>query len=562
MLSGVQIRTKLIGGYVAVALVAIAIGITGIICQTSLESGTVTLYQNSTVPTGQLITMTATLQGMRLASRDIILNPDKQKYSTRVGELKAELAKESDQFEKTILSEATRKDFQEFKENQQKYEPYLDQIVALAAAGREKEATQVLSQPEAFRAASAVQDSFNRLRDDKLASAERRMRESQSLSARATTTMIGAIVVGLALALGFGWKLAGSITESVQRVMKALEALAAGDLNQSVEAGSEDEIGKMERSLGSVIASLTRTVTDIGVIAAEVASASQSISTASIEVSKGASAQAASAEEASSSMEQMVSNIKQNADNAQQTDRIASKSATDARNSGKSVLEAVSAMREIASKISIVEEIARQTNLLALNAAIEAARAGEHGKGFAVVAAEVRKLAERSQRAAAEINDLSASTVNVSAQAGGMLEKLVPDIQKTAELVQEITVACREQDTGAEQINTALQQLQTVIQQNASAAEEMASTTEQLSAQSDQLVAALAFFHTGNNSRSGALRTGVAKPARAIEGTAGEVPTPASQPASPPLKAMAAKAGVSLRLNEGRDDLDKDFERF
>ena len=152
----------------------------------------------------------------------------------------------------------------------------------------------------------------------------------------------------------------------------------------------------------------------------------------------------------------MVSNIKQNADNAQQTDKIANKSATDAQESGKSVVEAVTAMKEIASKISIIEEIARQTNLLALNAAIEAARAGEHGKGFAVVAAEVRKLAERSQKAAGEINQLSGTTVKVSEKAGEMLEKLVPDIQRTAELVQEITAASKEQDTGAEQINKAL----------------------------------------------------------------------------------------------------------
>ena len=187
-------------------------------------------------------------------------------------------------------------------------------------------------------------------------------------------------------------------------------------------------------------------------------------------------------------MEEMVSNIKQNADNAQQTDKIANKSARDAQESGKSVLEAVAAMKEIANKISIIEEIARQTNLLALNAAIEAARAGEHGKGFAVVAAEVRKLAERSQKAAGEINQLSGTTLRVSEKSGEMLDKLVPDIQRTAELVQEITAASKEQDTGAEQINKALQQLEQVIQQNASAAEEMASTTEELTGQSEQLV--------------------------------------------------------------------------
>ncbi len=211
-------------------------------------------------------------------------------------------------------------------------------------------------------------------------------------------------------------------------------------------------------------------------------------------------------------MEEMGSNIKQNADNAQQTDKIATKSAKDAQESGKSVLEAVAAMKEIASKISIIEEIARQTNLLALNAAIEAARAGEHGKGFAVVAAEVRKLAERSQKAAGEINQLSGTTVKVSERAGEMLDKLVPDIQKTAELVQEITAASKEQDAGAEQINKALQQLEKVIQQNASAAEEMASTTDQLTSQSDQLVSALGFFRTGDTGQAAPPRAASPKP--------------------------------------------------
>jgi methyl-accepting chemotaxis protein len=260
-------------------------------------------------------------------------------------------------------------------------------------------------------------------------------------------------------------------------------------------------------------------------------------------------------------MEEMVSNIKQNADSAQQTDKIANKSATDAQESGKSVVEAVAAMKEIATKVSIIEEIARQTNLLALNAAIEAARAGEHGKGFAVVAAEVRKLAERSQKAAAEINQLSGTTVKVSERAGEMLSKLVPDIQRTAELVQEIAAASKEQDTGAEQINKALVQLEKVIQQNASASEEMASTTEELTSQSEQLVSALAFFRTGDEGHITPVRSS-ARPASPAA-TAFAKPTGR---AAPPAKAMAAKAGVSLRMKDGSkekgDDLDKEFERF
>ena len=193
-------------------------------------------------------------------------------------------------------------------------------------------------------------------------------------------------------------------------------------------------------------------------------------------------------------MEQMASNIKQNADNAQQTEKIALKAADDAKEGGHAVGETVSAMKEIASKISIIEEIARQTNLLALNAAIEAARAGEHGKGFAVVASEVRKLAERSQTAAGEINNLSASSVEVAERAGEMLEKIVPDIQKTAELVQEINAASNEQRAGANQINQAIQQLDQVIQQNAAASEEMASTSEELLSQAEQLQSTIGFF--------------------------------------------------------------------
>lgn len=349
-----------------------------------------------------------------------------------------------------------------------------------------------------------------------------------------------------------------SLIAAMNDITAAAEDIANGNLTVALRERSAQD--KLMQALSSMVSGLTQTVTDIRTIAGEVAAASQSISTASVQVSKGASAQAAAAEEASSSMEEMVSNIKQNADNAQQTDKIANKSARDAQESGKSVLEAVAAMKEIANKISIIEEIARQTNLLALNAAIEAARAGEHGKGFAVVAAEVRKLAERSQKAAGEINQLSSTTLKVSEKSGEMLEKLVPDIQRTAELVQEISAASKEQDTGAEQINKALQQLEQVIQQNASAAEEMASTTEELTGQSEQLVGALSFFHTGEEEgargRRGAASK-ASKPAAAPPKTAkpnGHAPASAAKAAS--------KSGVNLRLNDKHDELDAEFERY
>jgi methyl-accepting chemotaxis protein len=345
---------------------------------------------------------------------------------------------------------------------------------------------------------------------------------------------------------------------AMNEITTAAEGISNGNLTVEIRERSPQD--KLMQALSAMVAGLTRTVSEIRSIAGEVSAASQSISTASVQVSRGASSQAAAAEQASSSMEQMVSNIKQNADNAQQTDKIANKSAKDAQESGKSVLEAVGAMKEIANKISIIEEIARQTNLLALNAAIEAARAGEHGKGFAVVAAEVRKLAERSQRAAGEINQLSASTLKVSEKSGEMLDKLVPDIQRTAELVQEISAASKEQDTGAEQINKALQQLEQVIQQNASASEQMASTTEELTGQSDQLVSALSFFRTGVEEQR-QHRPAASHVARPAPGS-GSQSVKASGSGKSAAPRPQARGGVNLRLNDKHDDLDGEFERY
>lgn len=228
--------------------------------------------------------------------------------------------------------------------------------------------------------------------------------------------------------------------------------------------------------------------------AENVAAGSQEMSATAEQMAAGASEQASSAEEASASMEQMTANIIQSAENSQQTQKIAIRVADDAVKGGDAVKQTVEAMKQISDKITIIEEIARQTNMLALNAAIEAARAGEHGKGFAVVADAVRKLAERSQSAASEISNISSSSVEIAVQAGEMLAKIVPDIRKTADLVEEINAAASEQTTGTEQINQAFQQLDQVIQSNAAASEEMASTSEELASQAEALKSAISLL--------------------------------------------------------------------
>jgi methyl-accepting chemotaxis protein len=544
------------------------------------------------------------------SEKNIIIEtaPEKMKaYDDELSKGREVLSAMLDEGEKISSPEGKLK-YGELKTIFETIKPLDTKLRELALANKNADAT-TLSLGELRTATNAG----IKLAEDVVGLTEQQMKADQETAAAnyATTrnVLVGFVLLAVAIAAAAAIWMAMSINQGLRKIADLADAVAIGDLNKTVELNTDDEIKDLVNTVNRMTANLRttagladqiadgdltvqpkplsdkdtlglalermverlRSVVGNALIASDnVSSGSQELSSTAEQVSQGATEQASAAEQASASMEQMAANIKQNADNAAQTEKISRQSAKDAELSGEAVNRAVTAMQTIAEKITIVQEIARQTDLLALNAAVEAARAGEHGRGFAVVASEVRKLAERSQIAATEIGAVSSETVKAAQSAGEMLGALVPNIRKTAELVSEISAACREQDIGASQINEAIQQLDQVTQQNASASEQMTATSEELSGQAEELQSSIAFFRTdaagaGKSMSITPVRAAPARPAARRQAPVKSAAKSAAQARKVSgVAAQQARAkGFALDLAMGGPDADDaDFKAY
>ena len=552
MFSNLKFGTKLFGSFLVVLALMAGLGTYAIVQLGTVNGSTVELATNWMPSVRAILLVKGTLNRLRSSEYKMILDEDAAAMAEdekSIADSTATLLRWEEAYAKLITSPQERQTYEQFKAQREAFLKQQDSIVAFARENRNSEARAVMA-GDSRKAFDAMRKLADQLSEVNIEGGNKSAGDAAATYSSARAWMIGALVGCSILALALAWtitralmrqlggepsyaadvmrqvavgdftvdvavraddttsllhatrQMVQSAGSSVNDVVRVMGALAGGDLTQTITASYTGSFAQMKEYVNETVAKLSLVVAEVNGGAEALAGASEEVSATAQSLSQAASEQAAGVEETSASMEQMTASIAQNTENAKVTDGMAAKASGEAGEGGEAVKATVVAMKQIAQKIGIIDDIAYQTNLLALNAAIEAARAGEHGKGFAVVAAEVRKLAERSQVAAQEIGGVAGSSVQLAEQAGHLLDEIVPNIQKTSDLVQEITAASQEQSAAAGQINIAMGQMNQITQQNASASEELAATAEEMNAQASQLLELIGYFRFDEQARA------------------------------------------------------------
>jgi methyl-accepting chemotaxis protein len=489
-----------LGFFLVVVVLAAALG-ESVVRMSEMNLGVQRLVGNYFPKTEQANDVIDNINAIAIAMRDIALLGDKDALSAgiaKIDQCRALIKERLARLDASITTQKGRELLAVVVEERKRYVDGQDEFLRLSASGKQAEAKTLLTSVVRAHQASYTKAVADLIRfQSELV--EQQGQDAIALYQSTLRLMLLLVGAGIVISALIAFAITRSVTRPLAQAVHAAQRIAAGDMTVQIDSDARDETGALLTALQGMVRQLSKIISDVRGAADTLSSASVQVSATSQSLSQASSEQAASVEETSASIDQVSASITQSAENAKVTEDIAVNAAAQAVDGGRAVAETAAAMRDIAAKIGIIDDIAYQTNLLALNAAIEAARAGEHGRGFAVVASEVRKLAERCQIAAREIGEVAGGSVALSEQAGQLLAGIVPAINRTADLVQEISAAAQEQSVGVGQVNAAMLQLSQLTQQNASASEELAATSEEMSAQAAQLQELMTFFNTSDS---------------------------------------------------------------